>query len=129
MEPKNSLTPAEWSVMEALWAHPGASGRTVTDALRASTGYHRSTTLTLLRRLEEKGAVRSENQEGRKTFYPLIPREDAALREAEDVLSRAYRGSVSLLVSALTRKQTLPPEELQQLRQMLAQMEGGEDHG
>ena len=58
----------------------------------------------------------------------MVPREDAALREAEDVLSRAYRGSVSLLVSALTRKQTLPPEELQQLRQMLAQMEGGEDH-
>ncbi len=128
MEPKNNLTPAEWSVMEALWAHPGASGRDITDALHASAGYHRSTTLTLLRRLEEKGAVRSETQEGRKAFYALIPREDAALREAEDVLSRAYRGSVSLLVSALTRKQTLPPEELQQLRQMLAQMEGGEDH-
>lgn len=128
MEPKNNLTPAEWSVMEALWAHPGASGRDVTDALHASAGYHRSTTLTLLRRLEEKGAVRSETQEGRKVFYARIPREDAALREAEDVLSRAYRGSVSLLVSALTRKQSLPPEELQQLRQMLSQMEGGEDH-
>ena len=128
MEPKNNLTSAEWSVMEALWAHPGASGRDITDALHASAGYHRSTTLTLLRRLEEKGAVRSETQEGRKAFYTLIPREDAALREAEDVLSRAYRGSVSLLVSALTRKQTLPPEELQQLRQMLKELEGGEDH-
>ncbi len=128
MEPKNNLTPVEWSVMEALWAHPGASGRDVTDALHASAGYHRSTTLTLLRRLEEKGAVRAETQEGRKAFYAQIPREDAALREAEDVLSRAYRGSVSLLVSALTRKQTLPPEELQQLRQMLKELEGGEDH-
>ena len=57
MEPKNNLTSAEWSVMEALWAHPGASGRDITDALHASAGYHRSTTLTLLRRLEEKGAV------------------------------------------------------------------------
>ena len=56
MEKKLSLTDAEWSVMEQLWAAPGSTGRALTAALEQKTGWSRSTTLTLLRRLAEKGA-------------------------------------------------------------------------
>ncbi len=54
MEKKLSLTDAEWSVMEQLWAAPGSTGRALTAALEQKTGWSRSTTLTLLRRLVEK---------------------------------------------------------------------------
>lgn len=54
MEKKLSLTDAEWSVMEQLWAAPGSTGRALTAALEQKTGWSRSTTLTLLRRLVER---------------------------------------------------------------------------
>ena len=60
---------------------------------------------------------------GRKVFRPLVQREDAALRETEDLLSRVYHGSLSLLVSSFTRKQALSPEELHELRALLDTLE------
>ena len=39
MEKKLSLTDAEWSVMEQLWAAPGSTGRALTAALEQKTGW------------------------------------------------------------------------------------------
>ena len=53
----------------------------------------------------------------------LLRREDAALQETEDFLTRVYNGSVSLLVSSMTRRQALPQEEIDQLYALLQQLE------
>lgn len=124
MSDKNiTLTNAEWSVMECLWEASPKTGREITDQLERAEGWNRSTTLTLLSRLETKGAVISDTDGRKKTFSPLLRREDAALHEAEDFLSRVYKGSLSLMVSSLTKKKALPKEEIDQLYAMLKKLE------
>lgn len=119
-----SLTEAEWHVMECLWEHAPRTGREATQWLEKQMGWSRSTTLTLLRRMEAKGAVESRTENGVKVFLPRIGREDAALQETEDFLSRVYQGSISLMVSALTRKQSLSQEEIDELYALLQELEG-----
>ena len=121
------LTEAEWAVMECLWEKEPRTGREVVQWLGKRMGWTRSTSLTLLRRLEAKGAVAGEADGDRKVFRPLIRREDAALRETESLLDRVYKGSVSLMVSALTKKQPLHQEEIDELYSILRQMEAGSD--
>ena len=124
MEKENiALTSAEWSVMECLWDSAPRTGREMTEALGKRCGWSRSTTLTLLSRLEAKGAVGTESDGRLKTFVPRVSREEAALRETEDLLTRAYRGSLSLMVSTLTKKQTLSREELDELYAILKKAE------
>lgn len=119
-----SLTQAEWEVMECLWGESPLTGREVTQRMQQRCGWSRSTTLTLLGRLEAKGAVTSTTEEkGPKVFSPLLAREDAALRETEDFLSRVYHGSLSLMVSALTRKQALSQQEQNELYELLKGLE------
>ena len=121
-----SLTQAEWEVMECLWEESPLTGREVTQHMQQRCGWSRSTTLTLLGRLEAKGAVKSTAEEtGPKVFSPLLAREDAALRETEDFLSRVYHGSLSLMVSALTRKQALSQQEQDELYELLKGLEAG----
>ncbi len=128
MEKENvNLTAAEWSVMECLWEHAPRTGRELTEALEKRCGWSRSTTLTLLSRLEVKGAVGTASEGRVKTFLPLVSREEAALRETEDLLSRAYKGSLSLMVSAFTKKQALSREELEELYAILKRAEGKND--
>lgn len=122
-----NLTEAEWNVMECLWEHSPRTGREVTQYLSEKSGWNRSTTLTLLSRLEAKGAVLSDSEGSKKTFSAALRREDAALRETEDFLSRVYKGSVSLMVSALTKKQALSKEEIGELYAMLKELEGGDE--
>ena len=123
-EKRISLTQAEWSVMECLWEAGPLTGREVTRRMEQHCGWNRSTTLTLLGRLEHKGALESiPAEKGPKVFSPLLKREDAALQETEDFLSRVYQGSLSLMVSALTKKQALSREELDELYALLKGLE------
>ena len=120
------LTEAEWQGMECLWMSAPRTGREIIDALGKTTGWSRSTTLTLLRRLEDKGAVSAVSEGGMKHYRPQVAREDAAVQETEHLLERVYQGSVSLMVSSLVKKQTLSQEEIDKLYAILREME--EDH-
>ena len=119
-----SLTEAEWAVMECLWEKSPRTGRETVAWLDQKMGWTRSTTLTMLRRLEAKGAVAGDTEGELKTFRPLIAREDVAVQETENLLDRVYKGSLSLLVSSLTRKQSLPQNEIDELYAILREMEG-----
>ena len=128
MNDKNlTLTEAEWTVMECLWEKSPRTGRETVAWLDQKMGWTRSTVLTMLRRLEAKGAVAGDTEGELKTFRPLIAREDVAVRETENLLDRAYKGSLSLLVSSLTKKQTLPQNEIDELYAILREMEGKKD--
>ena len=122
-----NLTAAEWDVMECRWESAPLTGREVTEKMRAKCGWSRSTTLTLLSRLEAKGAVSGDSAEGKKAFRPLIPREDAALQETENFLGRVYKGSLNLMVSAMTQKQTLSQKEIDDLYALLKGLEADKD--
>ena len=124
-----NLTAAEWSVMECLWEKSPRTGREVTQYLEEKSGWNRSTTLTLLSRLEAKGAVTGNSEGSKKTFSAALKREDAAMHETEDFLSRVYHGSLSMMVSSLTKKQALPQTEIDKLYAMLKELEGGNSYG
>lgn len=126
---KTNFTTAEWRVMECLWEKSPRTGREATQWLEERTGWNRSTTLTLLRRMEAKGVVSSDTQGSMKLFRPLVGREDAVLRETEDFLERVYQGSLSLMVSALTKKQALTQTERNELYAILQQMEEANKRG
>lgn len=118
-----NLTDAEWNVMECLWEKNPRTGRETIDWLKERMGWSRSTTLTLLRRMEEKGAVGSEASGEVKRFFPLITRETAALQETKDFLGRVYKGSLGMMLSAFTKKQDLSRDEIDELYAILNELE------
>jgi BlaI family penicillinase repressor len=121
-----SLTNAEWNLMECLWDESPRTGRQATDYLQEHVGWTRSTTLTMLRRMTKKGLVRCKEKDGLNVYSPLIKREDAAMKETNDFLSRVYKGSVSMMMSAITKKQELTKEEIEELYAILRKAEAKE---
>ena len=116
---KRTLTGAEWNVMECLWALGNCTGREAVTWLSDSADYTRSTTLTMLRRMTEKGLIACTEQEGINTYSPLLAREDASIRETDSFLNRVYNGSVSLMLSAFTKKHPLTQSEIDELMAIL----------
>lgn len=128
MEKKLDLTQAEWLLMEQLWTQSPQTGRELTCTMQAQTGWSRSTTLTLLRRLTEKGAVRCDAQGKTNVFLPAVARADAAAQQTRDLLGRVYHGSLSLLVSAMAQQQALTQAEIDELYTLLHDMEEKQRH-
>ena len=127
MEKETVLSEAEWKVMEELWERESATGRELCERLEKRCGWNRSTTLTLLRRMEAKGAVAASQDGAVKTFAPLLRREEAALKETESFLSRVYHGSLSMMVSTLSQKQALSQKEIDELYALLKEAEVKQD--
>lgn len=122
------LTHGEWNLMECLWEKGACTGREAVEDLEKRVGWSRSTTLTTLRRMTEKGLIRCDDEGEVKVYFPLIRREEAVLRETDDFLSRVYKGSVAMMMTAMTRKQKLSKAEIDELYAILKEAEGGADH-
>ena len=125
---QTSLTPAEWHVMECLWLHNPCTGREATDYLSRQVGWSRSTVLTMLRRMTEKGLIACQETDGIHTFYPLLRQEEATVLETQSFLDRVYHGSISMMLSAFTKKQSLSDEEIAELYAILDQVKEANKH-
>ena len=118
-----SLTPSEWILMECLWEHSPCTGREAVEDLRLRAGWSRSTTLTMLRRMTEKGLITCDEAGSVLQYSSLVNRDVAVQRETGSFLNRVYNGSVSMLISAMAKEQKLTEKELEELRQILRQAE------
>lgn len=118
------LSEAEWNVMESLWEYSPKIGSQIAADMAGRTGWSRSTTLTMLRRMTEKNLISCENSGKMKTYAPLIDREEAVKKETESFLNRVYHGSVSMLLNGFVEKQKLSSKDIEELRQILDKAEG-----
>ena len=117
------LTASEWSVLDSLWQESPQTVMQLVANLSKTVGWAKSTTITTLRRMEEKGLVHCEIAGKGKSYTPTVEQEQAEISETRSFLDRVYRGSVGLMMSAMAQRQELSQEELAELREILAQAE------
>ncbi len=119
-----SLSPGEWQVMEHLWALAPRTLMELVHALAPETGWSKSTIVTMIGRLESKGAVTYEEGGKARRYYPTITRHQAAVQETETLLHRLYRGSVAMMVSTLADGSRLSKEDIAELSAILEKAKG-----
>lgn len=128
MEQQNvELTGSEWSVMECLWEQAPRTAVQLAKELTARVGWAKSTTMTMLSRMEKKGLIGYEDGGRAKLYYPKVEREAAAAAETVSFLDRVYRGSISAMMSAMTAREALSQAEIEELYAILRQAEGKEE--
>ena len=123
---KINLSDSEWKLMNRLWDHSPMTIMELTAALREDTGWTKNTIITMLARLEAKGAVRHEEGVRAKQYYPCLVREDAAQAETESFLGKVYGGSLGLMMSALVDSRKLTEADIAELSAILEKAGGAE---
>ena len=120
-----TLSAGEWQIMECLWEQSPRTLMEIVHALIPTSGWSKSTIVTMVGRLETKGAL--TYTEGRKArlYVPTIPRSQAALRETESLLSRVYRGSLGMLVNTLADGRGLSESDIADLSAILDKAKEG----
>ena len=120
---KHLLSQSEGQIMQLLWQQPHTLMELV-GKLSTSIGWSKSTVATMVRRMEAKGLIGYETEDRAKRFHPLLQQEEAAIRETHSLLSRAYRGSIGLLVSSLAPAGELTKDDIDELYAILKEAEG-----
>ena len=125
MEPIR-IKSSEWNVLSCLWEQSPQTVMQLVARLGESVGWAKSTTITTLRRMEEKGLVHCEIVGKGKSYTPAVEQENAVISETRSFLDRVYQGSVGLMMSAMAKRQELTAEDLAELRKILEEAEGKE---
>ncbi len=99
------LSPNEWKLMELLWEKEPQTITQLTAGIRPLYGWTKHTVITMLNRLDAKGAV--------------AYRERAAMEETETLLNRVYGGRLGLLVNAFVQQKGITEEERDSLLALL----------
>lgn len=121
------LTSSEWNILNCLWERNPQTVMQLAGELEKTVGWARSTTITVLHRMEAKGLVRCEQAGRGKAYVPLVERDQAAIAETRSFLDRVYQGSVGMMMSAMAQRRELSREEIAELRTILDQAEGREE--
>ena len=119
-----NLSDSEWKLTNRLWDHAPMTIMELTAALRSDTGWTKNTVITMLSRLEAKGAIRHEEGQRAKQYYPVTKREDAALTETESFLDKVYGGSLGLMMSAMVESHSLTASDIAELSAILERAGG-----
>lgn len=100
---------------DLVWANePVPSGELVRICER-ELSWKKPTTYTVLRKLCEKGLLQNENG----IVTSKIPREEFYSAKSEQIIEESFDGSLPAFVAAFISKNTLTPEEAEQIQKMI----------
>ena len=111
------LTDREHELMEILWERGSATVAEVREIIADELA--RNTVLTFLRRLEDKGYVRHEEEGRAHRYYPTVAREQATESALARLTRTLFRGSRELLLTHLVSDRDLPEAEARKIRELL----------
>lgn len=118
-----NLSDGEWTIMNRLWETAPKTITQLTADLKATTGWSKHTIITMLGRMEVKGAVRYEEGMKAKQYYPAVERTDTVLGETESFLDKVYAGSLGLMVNTMVEKNSISKDEINELYAILKRAE------
>ena len=124
MNTQQTLTPAEWEIMEAIWTLGGSP--TVRDVLEHAfpNGEKAYTTVqTVMNTLEKKGHLRRKKT-GLVNFYtPMRSRDQTIKAEMSSILARIFDGSVPALANSLLDLEDVKLDEIRRIKKLLEEKE------
>jgi predicted transcriptional regulator len=116
-------TDAELAILRVLWARGPSTVRQVVEHMGRETGY--TTVLKLLQIMTEKRLV-ARDESARTHIYQAAYTQDQTQRQlVTDLLDRVFDGSAAKLVLQALASNKASPEELDEIKKLIATKTGG----
>lgn len=109
------LTEAEENLAELIWEKEPIKSADLVKACQDEFQWKKSTTYTMLRRIEEKGIVRNDNS----IVKSRIKKEDFHGEKSKLFVEERFEGSLPQFLTAFTRRRRLRKEEIEELERLI----------
>jgi BlaI family transcriptional regulator, penicillinase repressor len=123
-EPLPPLSDAQMEIMNAVWDRGEATVADVWKALGARRKVARSTVLTMLMRLQEKGWLCCDEEGHAFRYRATVPREATLGQMVSRLVDKTFGGSAEGLVMALLHGRGVSKEEARRIKKMIDRAEG-----
>lgn len=121
---KTELSDGEWTLMKALWEDAPMTITQLTAAMKDSTGWSKHTIISMLSRMETKGAVKYQSNGRARLYSPVLQREDAVRRETSHFMDKVFDGHMGVMLNAMMDSRPLTQADLDELSAILERAKG-----
>jgi predicted transcriptional regulator len=104
-------------VMSVLWTLGSATVTEVREHVADPLAY--TTILSVLQILEEKGYARHEEEGRAYRYFPVVDWRTAGGSELRRLLGKVFKGSPELLMVQLVQDETLTPDQLRSIQELV----------
>ncbi len=122
-DPRRKPTDAELGILRVLWSRGPSTVRQVAEVLGREAGY--TTVLKLLQIMTEKRLVVRDEAERTHVYEAAYTQDQTQRQLVTDLLDRVFDGSAAQLVLQALATNKTSPEELDEIRKLLAAKSGG----
>jgi predicted transcriptional regulator len=113
------LTEVELELMNAIWDLGECTVKDVQEALPKDRALAYTTVATMMKILEQKGALKSEKKDRAHTFEPLVSRAEYEGISLEHLKTNVFGGDPTHMVMRLIDNSDLTQKELDTIRDLL----------
>lgn len=114
MEP-HKLGEMEQRFADLIWDNEPIQSRELSELCNTAFAWKRTTTYTMLKRLENRQLFKNENG----IVRACMTKEDFAALQGEQFLCETYGGSLPQFLAAFTRRNKLSDSEIAEIRELI----------
>ena len=127
MDKLKKLPDAEFEIMRAIWQlSTPTTCREIMEQLNTDKSWKSQTVLTMLKRLEEKGFVKSQKIGKEREYFPVVSEDDYLRIETGAFIHKFGKKSAFSVINALYSDEDLSSEEIEDLSKWLQQKKRGQ---
>lgn len=113
------FTEVELEIMNVIWSLGDCTVKDVQTAVHSTRELAYTSVATMMKILEQKGALASKKDDRVHTYHPLISRQDYELGSLRHLADNVFQGDPSAMVMRLISESKISKEELQNIRKIL----------
>lgn len=106
---------SEYRFCLILWANEPIKSTDLAKICEKQLGWKKATTYTVIKRLGERGVLKSENA----VVTSLVSKEEVQQAQMDELLERTFEGSMPAFIAAFAKHQKLSVEEVQKIKEMI----------
>ncbi len=106
---------SEYRFLQILWEREPVTSPELVKLCGERLGWKKSTTYTVIKKLTEKGIVKSE----KTVVEALVTKEEADRQAGEELLERTCQGNIPAFFAAFLKDRKLTEDEVRKLRKLI----------
>ncbi len=112
---------SEYRFCLILWENEPIKSPELARLCSERLGWKPSTTYTVIKRLSERGVVKSEHT----VVTSLVSRDEIREAEIEELVNKKFDGSLPAFIAAFTKHHNISDKEIDEIQKMIDDARGG----